>query len=485
MPLIKEINPITNSHPTTSGSILGLKITEKKWEKLRDFANIVCSRESTYRTALDITAFDIPMMASDMFRGPKKFLESALEGLSGTVMVVIAPIITSIVGKISGGFILPQNMQDDGLHYLKFNMDELKDTSTFKAGLKRIKKEEPQDKNFIATLLHRTGKPEKAKKYKREGNKIIEFCNHIEKLTNEEIVEKISYIKKLKNATIIGESFIEGGWWGGFGLVVRGFRKYILKEDRFTGTMNYASDEESAQLGESSDMNFFQKTIGVIAIFISPFLNTFMLSKTNDEDAVKKSKFLSVVKDQYDMTHGVYPKLGLLFSMTTIPKWISVLTTSQGWYERTERLLKLVTVLPSWWLGHRVTNGLFALKADKRFAQKYSTGQGILVEPEFLKQNTNRDNFIERIGKKFPEPARIQHILKAVDEREKEELQKAQGGNDTEKIKLKYDKMRKEVEDLHANCLYKGFALHSLLVWVINMAVNYTTKLRALHALNK
>src|SRR3546814_12694136 len=84
----------------------------------------------------------------------------------------------------------------------------------------------------------------RSEKYKKEGEKIIEFCNRMEKLSDKEILERIKHIQKLKNATIVGDSFIEGGWWGGFGLVVRGFRKYILKEDRFTGTMNYTRSEE-------------------------------------------------------------------------------------------------------------------------------------------------------------------------------------------------------------------------------------------------
>jgi len=45
--------------------------------------------------------------------------------------------------------------------------------------------------------------------------------------------------------------------------------------------------------------------------------------------------------------------------------------------------------------------------------------------------------------------------------------------------------MRKEAENEHAKALYKGFALHSLAVWLINMAVNQVTKMRALHALGR
>ena len=432
--------------------------TQSRWNYYKDLASIVCSRESTYRTALDITAFDAPMMIADMFRGVKKFLESLFEAFNGTVLVVISPILTGWVGKFVGKFILPKNMQKDTLHYLKFNMSELRDLEKFKAAKGRIKSEEIEDKNFIASLYSRTNKTEKSSFYEREAKDIEDFCNKFEPTE-----DKRKDIYRLKKATIIGESFLEGGFWGGYGLMLRGFRKYILQEDRFTGTKGYVSDEESEQLGEAGDLSLFQKVIGVCSIFISPILNTILLNKTEDREAVKNSKFLKMIDNHMDTTHGVFPKLGLLFSQTTIPKWIGTITLSQGWFERTERILKLFTVIPSWWFGHRATNGVFALSADKELAKKYNVKPGILVEPEYLEQTTNNnDTFFERMQNRFPEPAKIHHVIKATE-------------NNKE--------LQTEAEDQHAKCLYKGFAVHSLLVFGINMAVNYSTKLRALWAL--
>src|SRR3989338_345351 len=140
---------------------------------------------------------------------------------------------------------------------------------------------------------------------------------------------------------------------------------------------------------------------------------------------------------------------------------MSVFLTAQGWYERIERLLRLVTVVPSWWLGHRVTNGLFALSADKQLAKKHNIAPGILVEPEYLKPGEN-DNVFDKIRKKLPEPAKIHHVMKSTE------------GN---------KELQGEAEDLHARSLYKGFILHSIFVWLINMGVNYVTKLRVKSAL--
>lgn len=450
MSTILATNPNTNS------------ASQSRWNYYKDFASIVCSRESTYRTALDITAFDIPVIGADIFRGFKKFLESSLEGLTGTLLVVISPILTEWVGRFFGKFfILPNDMQKDTLNCLKFSMSELRDLEKFKKAKNRIKLEEVEDKNFISSLYKRSNKTEKSNRYKNEAKKIEQFSNDFEPTE-----DKMKLIYELKKWTIIGESLLEGGFWGGYGLILRGFRKYILQEDRFTGTKGYVSDAESEQIGESGDLNLLQKIVGVASIFISPALNFSLLNKLEDREAIKKSKFLKRVDNNLDMTHGVYPKLGLLFTQTTVPKWIGVITLSQGWFERIERILKLFTVLPSWWLGHRATNGICALNADRELSKKYNVKPGILVEPEYLSEtkSNNDETFFERIQKKFPEPAKIHHVLKSTE------------GN---------KQLQDEAEDLHAKCLYKGFAMHSLLVFGINMAVNYTTKLRALWALNK
>ena len=432
---------------------------QSRWNYYKNLASIVCSRESTYRTALDITGFDIPVLVADAFRGIKKFLESFVECSSATILVGISPFLTTFVGNILGKIMIPKELQRDPMNLLKFNMDELRDFEKFKLALQRIKSEEVEDKLFVASLFEKSGKKDTAEFYRKEAKKIEEFCNTFE-ITEEK--RKAAY--KLKKATIIGESFLEGGFWGSYGLLLRLFRKHVLKEDRFTGTKGYVSDEESEQLGETGDLNLFQKIVGVASIFLSPVLNFFLLNKIEDREAVKKSKFLTIVDENMDMTHGVYPKLGLLFTQTTIPKWIGTIALSQGWFERTERILKLFTVIPSWWLGHRATNGLLALKEDKKLSEKYSTKPGILVEPEYLdKENdNNEEGFFQRLQKRFPEPAKIHHIMKSTE------------GN---------KELQNEAEDLHAKCLYKGFALHSLLVFAINMAVNYTTKLRALWAL--
>ena len=148
-------------------------VPQNRWNYYKDLASIVCSRESTYRTGLDITGFDAPLMAADLFRGVKKFLETSLEALSGTIMVVISPVLTTWVGRFLGKRILKDtDMKDDPLHYLKFSMAELRDTERFKTAINRLKNQEVQDKSFIASLYTRANKKEKAEQYITEAQDI-------------------------------------------------------------------------------------------------------------------------------------------------------------------------------------------------------------------------------------------------------------------------------------------------------------------------
>lgn len=432
---------------------------------LKKYAGIIDSRESTYRLALDLSAFDIPTLGAAAFRNFWNFLEAGWEAGIGTIMVFMAPRITKWVGKFVGLFILDKKEQKDGENYLRFAMGELENTETMKQGIERIKKEEPKDQKRISELYKGIGNENLACRFEERAKNIERFCSYFKpKESNRE------KIYKLKRLVILGESLIEGGVWGGFGLSLRWFRKYILRKERFTGTMGYLGDSESATLGEGGELNLFQKVGGTAAIFLSPVINTILMSKTKDKNNVQKSRFLSVVNNHLDMTHGIYPKLGLLFTYTSVPKWTGLFITSQGWYERIERVFKFLTIIPSWWLGHRITNGLLAKHGDKKLSEKYNANKGILVEPEYIKpdEESNHD-FLDKLKYLFPEPARIHHVLESVEK---------------SNVKNK-SKLLQEAKDLHAKCLYTGFALHSFLVWVVTMLVNYSTKWRTERALNR
>lgn len=432
--------------------------------KSTNFANIVCSRESTYRTILDITAFDFPIILASAFRNFKNCIESAFECFYGTAILFFSPMVTSWVAKGLGQFLLPENMQKNIPDYLRFSMNEAKSKKSLEAGLIRIANEETEDKNFISSIFQKAGNLEYGKKYELEAEELKRFCTEF--TPTEEIAKQIY---KLKKATIICESLIEGTWSTSVSLATRLFRKYILSEDRFTGTKGYLSDEESAQLGETEELSKIQKVFAGGLCFLSPAINSILLKITEKQEKIKDSKFLETVSDQIDMTHGVYPKLGLLLLFTVPAKWTGHIAFSQGNFERVEKILKFFTVVTSWWIGHRFTNGLLAKNADKHLTEKFKIEPGILINKNYYEQS-NSKNFFIKLRTKYPEPAKILEIFKSIDR--------------TDLSSEKKEKLRHEAEKKHAECFYKGFTFHSLLVWGINMAVNQITKLRAKSALS-
>lgn len=467
--------PITVTHTFAKPFNSKRSLQQKGWiATFKNFARILDSRESTYRTGLDIVAFDIPTMGAAAFRNFWNFLEATLECALGTISVITAPYVTAFVGNLFGKFIMPKAENNNISNHLRFAMSELENEQSFIHGIERIEKEEPKDQERISTLHAEMGDIETARKYHNKANEIRRYCLTMKEFCRKhkgttKLKEMMQNIYKLKRSTILGESFIEGGIWGSFGLTIRAFRKYVLKQERFTGTKGYLSDVESQSIGEGGELNWFQRIAGTFTIFLSPILNAIALAKTKDKNKVKSSQFLSIVDSQLDMTHGVFPKLGLLFSYTSVPKWIGILFTSQGWYERIERLMKLCTVLPSWWMGHRLTNGLIGLRYDNYLAKKYNIKTGILIEPDCRKPENKNGTFFDRFNYYLPEPARIHHVLDRV------EGEKSLGDKQKEEL-------INEAKDLHSKTLYGGFALHSFLVWVVNMLVNQITKIRALKA---
>lgn len=414
---------------------------------LTNWAKVIDSRESTYRAALEFFAADIPYILSSAMRNKFKFFEAIFEAGISFTMLIIAPVLTGGVAQLVGRMILPKEDHKDIINQVQFRMPELKNLDLMKQGLKRIKDEEAADQERIAKLYSELGGYEhKEKHFKEKAAAIRDFCDNF--VPTE---ENRKSIHKLKKAIIMIESLIEGGVWGSFGFMLRGFRKYILGQDRFTGTKGYVNDAQSKKLGQAGEISSVQKWLGRLCLVLAPIVNFGFLNMVKDPEKVKNSPALQTIDKHIDMTHGLYPKLGLMFTFTAMSKWLSALFTAQGKDEMIERLMMFCTLLPSWWLGHRATNGIFAKNADKRLSKKYDVPEGILVEEDTK-------------GQFFPEPARIHQVIKKTEHN---------------------PQLNKEATDQHASILGKGFLLHSLGMWAMFTAVNWITKLRVTKRMKK
>lgn len=427
----EEVKPLTEELPKN--------IFSKLVHMARNYAGVVDSRESVTRIALDLFAFDIPTVVAAATRNWASFFEALFEATVGTTTLLIAPTVTKLLAKITSGLFLES---EDQKHYdklIRFYRSELHDEHGFQSGLQRILAEEPQDLERIAKVYDSSGNNTKSADFKSKAD---DLKNYFQKLRYHP--GKLKSLIKFKEAVITAESCFEGFFWGSFGLTLRWLRKNILKQDRFTGTKKYLNEKDASKLGEDLPLNKLQKTFGVMAMFMAPVYNTIIMKLCRNRDLVARNKFLQICDRGLEMTHGLFPRLGLLFSYTTVPKWFGNLCTVQGMDEFVERALKLVTILPSWWLGHRVTNGGLSAYFDKKLAARHNVPEGILVEPK-------------DIGKRSPEPARIHHVLERT------------AGN---------PKLQKEAKDLHAGILYSGIKLHSIGVFLITLLINQITKWR-------
>ena len=407
------------------------------WDKAQSLAELVCSRESIFRAALDITGWELPNIVASASRNIYSFYESIFQTALTTVLNVGAPYFTKKVGELVGSRILTEDEKPDLHKYMLFQLKDLEDEESFKRGIQRIIHEEPEDILFNAMLSKQS--PEKLEKIKAKAQAIKDFFSKLE--YSEDLFNRV---KKLKRQVIVGESAVEGIGWGAFLPMIRMFRKHVLGQNRFTGTMKYESDEESKKLGDAGDMKWWQKGGTGFGMVVSPLLNNYLLNKIEDKEAVANSKILQIVKDQWDMTHGIFPKLGLMLSFIQVPATIGRFFSAQGKAELYENMMILGGMVPSWWFGHRVTNGWLAKLADGKFAKKHGIEPGIFLEKKDLDHPA-------------PDPAKIHHVINTT----------------------KHDPViEKDARRKHAQILYGGFTMHSALVFCVRMLINQVTKWR-------
>ena len=416
------------------------------WELARGYAGIIDSRESTYRTFLDLTGYCFPMTLAAATRNIWNFLETGFETLFDAVCVFSTPYVTKLNGFICSKFILDKDEQKNYLNYMNFQLSELEDEKTFEEGRRRIEGGEANDRERISELFLNMNNYDKAEKYSKQAEGIRQFASPLKH--SDALREKIY---KLKRAVIIGESFLEGALFASEGLLTRLFRKYILRQDQFTGTLGYSNDASRNFGGEG--FSILQKLGIGFSFIVAPLSNLIFLTKTKDLNKVKNNESLKSINKELDMTHGIFPKLWLLFTYLMAPWLTGKVFTAQDKYELFETFFKNALLIPSWWFGHRATNGVLARLTDKKFEGEFGK-KGIFVDKNIYQKKEN-ESLWQKLKKFCPEPTRIQHVL---DETE---------GN---------EKMKTKAVELHAKTLYKGFALHSFLIWVLMMGGNWVTK---------
>ncbi|MDA0772256.1 MAG: hypothetical protein O3C63_04875 [Cyanobacteria bacterium] len=414
--------------------------SNNSWSDLaKKYAGIVDSRESLVRLALEFFGADLPWSAAAALRNKNTFFERVFESVISFTSFAVSPKITELFAKLAGKLFSPNYSSSEIMNLVNLNRHELRSKEDFEKGRQRILNEEINDRKRISQLYSSAGKEVQADKFAKDAQNIEKIFLGLQ--YDEGLM---SQIRKIKEFTIVADSVFEGSLWGGFGMLLRWFRKNILGVDSFSGTGNYVNKEEAKKLGQSSDLALWQKIGGALMIPAAPVMNFILMKLTENKEKLANSKFLQMIDKAYEMTHGLYPKLGLMFSYTSLPKWIGTFITAQGKDELIERLIGFCILISSWWQGQKIFNGGLAKFFDKQLQNKYNCEKGILVDKEYH-------------GKLFAEQARIHQVLEMTD----------------------HDKeLQNDAKDAHAKTLYMGVGLHSFSIFLLSLLVNKITKWR-------
>lgn len=395
------------------------------------------SKESIFTSLRDFLSDELPTILAQGTRNIYSFAEAVFQASINITGIFLFPATTSLIGKILGKFFLNTHEQGHYRHYMLFNICDFENNEAFDKAKQRIKEEEIKDSYFMENVFGKTDKNTSLRD--KKINSIEKFLQNIA-FDN----EKSLRLKNFKKAIIFLQGLIESTTWGSLYLLNRLFRKYILGQDRFTGTISYASKVQSDKIGDSQQLTLLQKLGFVTAILSGPFTNWLALKNMDNKNLQEKYPWLKEFLKNWDMSHGLYPKLNLMFSYCLIPQFISCIAGAQGKNELIENLMSIFATAVSWRVGHQATNGRMARDADKILADKFQVERGILID--------KRD-----LHSVLPNPLNVHEIIDKT--KDNPELQEA---------------ARKD----YTKVFSRGFFLNSAISFLSQILINQITKWR-------
>jgi hypothetical protein len=233
-------------------------------------------------------------------------------------------------------------------------------------------------------------------------------------------LQKVSHAKK---SVLLGNIFISTLALSCVPPLKQLVTRLFSHKDRFTGSENYLSDEESKRLThpESRQKQHPLKALVQTLLVLTPVALAWG-THHGIEQAKKLGKpvpsLLLDFRNYLDYSNGIYLSLGGLFTIFMAANF-NDLNWARDRYELQEILTKYSICVPSFWFGDRVFNGNIAKVADSLLSrsrlfkphtfivQKASSSVG-RVRQTFTQQ---AKHFLEKIG---PEAKSIQHVYDEV-----------------------------------------------------------------------
>lgn len=331
-------------------------------------SNYVQTNDLLYRTALDITGFDLPLLYTSRNKDERREnLANAIVGTIGGFLVV--PLEALALNKFFASKYLNKNNAFFNLNWK--HLDSGKEGDAIKHLEKIIEDQKTRLEN--PNWLDKTSFVKKGihKGIRNAENAIKEIQK------NPSILKKVY---KAKKYVLLPDLLLGSAIMLSIAPLKVFVTKHFAKKDRFTGTQNYLSDKDLNKLVKKENKDTLKKIIqaGLCLIPFTVALLVHKSTKASLDKGLKPNKFIEKIRNKMDYTSGIYLTSGtLLFVM--IGKVLNSLNWARDKYERTETMLKYSLIVPSFWFGDYIFNGNIAKAVDKLLAKSGKFEKGTFI----------------------------------------------------------------------------------------------------------
>lgn len=325
-------------------------------------ADAVQSNDLLYRGVLDVTAWDIHiyMSARNKDEQRERFIEVSLNTICGFIWV---PISTLILNHLVSHH-LPQKNK------MLFNLP----WSHLDAG------QEPSAMAHLNKEVERIQKRLKTPSGFFDQQKWVQKQLALKKETLENAITHIAQtpntlkkVYKAKQSVLIANLLLSTLALSFISPTKQFITKVFAHKDRFTGSQNYLSDEDSKKLTNTEARKKQEpfKLVSQACLVMIPATVAWATHHRIDQ-AVKKGQsiapWLLKIRNSMDYTSGIYLSLGGLFAIFMANN-VNDLVWARDQYERLETFIKYCIACPSFFYGDRVFNGNLAKVADKALSR--------------------------------------------------------------------------------------------------------------------
>lgn len=331
-------------------------------------SNYVQTNDLLYRTALDITGFDVPLLYTS--RNEDERRENLVNAFIGTIGgFLVVPLEALALNKVFASKYLNKNNSFFNLNWK--HLDSGKEGDAIKHLEKMLKDKKTRLEN--PNWLDKIG-------FVKKG--IHKSIRNIESAIKE-IQKNPSVLKKVykaKKYVLLPDLLLNSAIMLSIAPLKVFVTKHFAKKDRFTGTQNYLSDKDLNKLVKKENKDTLKKIIQA-GLCLIPFTVAFLAHKSikaSLDKGLKPNKFIEKIRNKMDYTSGIYLTSGtLLFILTG--KILNSLNWARDKYERAETLLKYSLIVPSFWFGDYIFNGNIAKATDKLLAKSGKFEKGTFI----------------------------------------------------------------------------------------------------------